>query len=70
MADLSLAATKDLLAELLSRYDAVIFTGYRDLNDKQFDVSTITKGSTIEVLGLGIFTESHLKTSVTEDDSE
>lgn len=64
MADLSLADTKELMSELFSRFDAVLFTGYRDLNEKEYDVATVTKGSSLEVVGLGVYTMRHIKASV------
>lgn len=66
--DISLVDTSDLLNELLKRYDAAIFTGYRDLDAKQYDVSTITKGSSLEILGLAQFTAQHTKNAVWEDE--
>ena len=68
--ELQLADTKDLLTELLKRYDAAIFTGYRDLNAKQYDVTTTTKGSTIEVVGLGLFTQQHIEEAVWGEEEE
>jgi len=65
--DLALADTKELLAELLKRCDAAVLTIYRDLNDKEYDVSTITKGSALEVLGLVRFVQEHVEGSVWKD---
>lgn len=64
MADLSLADTKELMSELFSRFDAVLFTAYRDLNEKEYDIATVTKGSSLEVVGLGVYTMRHIKASV------
>lgn len=68
--DLTIVETKDLLHELLKRYDAAIFTAYRDLNDKHYDVTTTTKGSTIEVVGLSLFTRQHIEDSIWGDEEE
>lgn len=67
MADLSLYPTQDILHELLSRFDAALFTGYRDLNEKQYDVSTITKGNALEIVGLSAFTQQHVTNTIWED---
>lgn len=68
--DLTLADTKELLKEILQRCDAALITIYRDLNDKEYDVSTITKGSALEVLGLTRFVQEHVEGSVWKDEEE
>jgi hypothetical protein len=68
--DLSFVETKELLTEVFTRFDAVLFTAYRDLDEKRYDVSTLTKGSPLEVLGLSRFTISHVERTTVDAEGE
>ena len=68
--DLSLADTQDMLSELMKRFDAALFTGYRDMNDKQYHIATLTKGNTLEVIGLARYTMEHVESTLWEEGEE
>jgi hypothetical protein len=68
--DLSLADTQELLGELMRRFDAAMFNGYRDMNDKQYHISTLTKGNTLEVIGLARYAMEHVERSLWDEESK
>lgn len=70
MSDLTLVETASLVKELFRRCDSAVLTVYRDLNDKQYDVSTCTKGSSIEVLGLLQFAHDHVERTIFDADAD
>jgi hypothetical protein len=68
--DLSLADTQELLGEIMKRFDAALFTGYRDMSDKQYHIATLTKGNTLEVIGLSRYTMEHVESSLWDEEDE
>ena len=53
--DLELASTDDLIKELLSRFDAAIFTGTKHLSESQGSSEVFWKGDFLPRLGLADF---------------
>jgi hypothetical protein len=70
MSDLALEDTSALVKELFRRCDAAVLTLYRDLNEKRYDVSTFTKGSSIEVLGLIQFANDHVERTIFDTEAD
>jgi hypothetical protein len=68
--EIQLIPSDELLNELFSRYDTVVFIGHKKTTSKDCKMSFNTKGSKFTVWGMASFLSEMVKRKVMEDDEE
>lgn len=67
MDDLSLVQTQDLLAELVKRFDSVVFVSGFAATDEDGSIRVVASGGAVEALGLASYAVHYLARTIGED---
>jgi len=68
--DLELIDTKDLLAELVKRFDGVVFCGINDTTPHQWCSNTKLEGNAITCLAAGQILQARLAEKINREESK
>jgi hypothetical protein len=62
--------TKELFTEIARRYDAFLFVGYKDRDERHYSMTYETKGTAPEIVGLGVIVKDHVMDLITGNEQE